>query len=688
MTVRADLIELSLDALTALANPGFVKRAQKDIAEGRIPQIDIAADATVRARYEDGHQATLAPGGSLREAACTCPAAGLCRHRVTLVLAYQHWAQSATEAALPVSDSEAVWSPAEFDEAALAAALTPATLDQARRLAAARPVVRLCAWQLSAPTPTAHLPLCTVRFFSRRTLSHARCDCRLGGSCAHVAVAVWAFRQAGGLADAVIELLPRDATAGAAGLDAEARDVEALALRFLRRLWLDGSSQDWAPLEADFTVLRDGLSRLGWNWPGECLDELRGLVLAQAARSSRFDPQRLLELLAELAARIAAARAAAEQAVPLLPASQILGIGVRGEVALDHLKLVSLGLQCWRDDTSDGARVLFADPDTLAVTVLERSWLREPGQVPTPIVNRRVAGQALRQLAGAQVVTRGAKRRANGLLDIPALARQTSVLPLSALSWEGIGAPLRQPGGAALARHLRAALPDFVRPRQAIAHVHVLPVAEIGEWGWDAAAQTLHATVLCCDDAAQAAAGDWVQLALAHDAATPGAVDTLAAALADVDDPPWRIAGPVQLCAGAVCMTPLAVLTRQRAIVLQADGVSAQTLPPLAWATSANGLSTLLAHVLEELALWARQGIRHQTASALARVEAQAGHLESRGLAGTAALLRRVAIEWRESSEELPRWLATLVLLLHGLLADAAADEPRLAGTSACAVQP
>jgi hypothetical protein len=600
--------------------------------------------------------------------------------------------QSATDATTSVADgegdAESAWSPADFDDAALAATLAPATLEQARRLAAAKPVVRLSAWQPAAPTPTAHLPLCSVRFFSRRALSHARCDCRAGGSCEHVAIAVWAFRQAGGLGDAVIELLPRDATASAAGLGADAAAVEVMARRFLRRLWLDGSSQDWAPLEADYTTLRDSLSRLGWNWPGECLDELRSLVLAQAARSSRFDPQRLLDVLAELPARITAARTAAGQTAPQLPASQILGVGVRGEVALDHLKLVSLGLQCWRDDAADGARVLFADPDTLAVTVLERSWPREPGQASTPIVNRRVAGQALRQLAGAQVVTRGAKRRANGLLEIPALARQTSVLPLSAQSWEGIGAPLRQPGGAALAHHLRAALPDFVRPRQAIAHVHVLPVAQVGEWGWDAAAQTLHARVLCCADAAQATESDWIALSLAHDMATPGAVDALAAALSDEADPPWRIAGPVLLRAGEVRMTPLAIVTRQKAIVLQASSVGAQTLPPLRTDAAADGLTALIEQLLEELAVWARQGIRHQTGSAQTRGETQAQRLEARGLASTAALFRRVLSAWRHANEDLPQSLATLIFLLQGLLAGTVRDEPVLADGGACAARP
>lgn len=671
MSLRTDLLELSVEALTALANPGFVKRAQKDIAEGRLPQIEVLADATVQARYEDGQQASLAPGRSLREALCSCPASGLCRHRVTLVLAYQQWAQiPAAEAAPTAAEpaAETAWHPGDFDDAALATALAPAVLEQARRLAAARPVVRLAAWQPSMPTPTAHLPLCTVRFFSRSNLAHARCDCRLGGNCEHVAVAVWAFRQAAAGRDAVVELLPRGGEAASDGFSADAEAAVAAARHFLRRLWLDGSSQPWTPLEADYVVLRDRFAALGWRWPGECLDELRGLILAQAARSSRFDPQRLLEVLAELAARLGAARAAAVAAAAPLPASQILGIGVRGEVALDHLKLVSLGLQCWSEERAEGARVLFADPDTLAVTVLERSWPREEGAAATPLLNRRVAGQSLRQLAAAQVVTRGAKRRANGLVDIAALARQTSVLPLSPRSWDGLTAPLRQPGAAALARHLREAVPDFVKPRQAIAHVHVLPVAEVGEWGWDAAAQTLRGRLRCGAEDAEGEADDWVQLVLVHEPAAPGAVDALAAVLADRADPPRQIAGTVRLQDGRVWLSPLAVLTARRAVVLQTDAVTAQTLPSAPLELGGQGLVGVLRHLIEDLSLWARQGLRHQSGSALTRAAGYADSLEQGGLVRVPTLLRQVLASWREGGDGLAAQLATLILLLQGLL--------------------
>ncbi len=97
-------------------------------------------------------------------------------------------------------------------------------------------------------------------------------------------------------------------------------------------------------------------------------------------------------------------------------------MGVKGEVALDHLRLVSLGAELWSDESGEGASVMFADPDTQAVTVLERQWSRADdataGGTPANLLGRRVAGFPLRQLASGQVVTKTATRRANGQIDI------------------------------------------------------------------------------------------------------------------------------------------------------------------------------------------------------------------------------------------------------------------------------
>jgi hypothetical protein len=60
--VRTDLMELGPDALTALANPGFVKRAQKDVAAGALPALRQDSDGTVHALFADAVQTSMPPG--------------------------------------------------------------------------------------------------------------------------------------------------------------------------------------------------------------------------------------------------------------------------------------------------------------------------------------------------------------------------------------------------------------------------------------------------------------------------------------------------------------------------------------------------------------------------------------------------------------------------------------------------
>uniref|UniRef100_UPI00198102D6 SWIM zinc finger family protein n=1 Tax=Burkholderia sp. Ac-20379 TaxID=2703900 RepID=UPI00198102D6 len=210
--VRGDLLDLTPEALTALANAGFVKRAQKDLAAGIRPRLEMDAGGALHAAFDDGTRTSLPPDRTLRDAQCNCAASGMCRHRVMLVLAYQAQqreqgaeaadtdgaASSAAAAAAADAEPEA-WSPARFDDAMLAASFAPTVLDQAARLAATRPAIAVQPWAGASVPPAARLPMCSVRFFSRGSLAHARCDCKLGGGCVHVVLAVWAFRAAGEL---------------------------------------------------------------------------------------------------------------------------------------------------------------------------------------------------------------------------------------------------------------------------------------------------------------------------------------------------------------------------------------------------------------------------------------------------------------------------------------------------------
>jgi len=724
---RTDLLELTPEALTALANAGFVKRAQKDVAAGLLPRLEAGADGVVQAHFDDGVRTSLPPGRTLRDAQCSCPASGMCRHRVMLVLAYQALATSSKAEAPAATDdtpaeSDGAWNPAQFDDAALAASFAPSVLEQANKLAAARPVVGVQAWRSASAPPVARLPMCSVRFFSRSSLVHARCDCKQGSGCAHVVVAVWAFRQAGalppGAAEAMVEVRPpasadADATDGAQQplmqSDA-ARTLRAHIDALLLSLWLDGSGQPLMALAARFEAVREQARALGWNWVDDALDELWQLLQAQQARSSRFEPLRLVRVLAELWARLQAAAHAEQPGTsrPALLASQILGVGVKGEVALDHLRLVSLGAELWSDDTAEGASILFADPDTQSVTVLERQWTRAAdaaaGGAAQALMNRRVAGFPLRQLASGQVITKTATRCANGLVDITAGARQTGVLPLSPTSWNDLVAPLRQGSVAALVAHLREAPPDFVRPRQAASgasagasgqlHVVAFDRMEVVSCHWDAAAQVLHAALAqaqaLVDEAGKPAAvpaEEQLHLALPHRAVAPGAVDALARTLAGDHGALRAVAGTVHLQGGVAVMQPLSLLTAQRAVVLQVETVAPQPLGLHSEVDEAPALNALANDTLALLALWLRQGLRHQGGNALSRAEAQVLHLKQAGLDRGAALLGAVLENLRSAQRPaLVAQLAMLGLLMQGVAQSASMEALACPSPSHCCV--
>lgn len=280
---------------------------------------------------------------------------------------------------------------------------------------------------------------------------------------------------------------------------------------------------------------------------------------------------------------------------------------------------------------------------------------------------RRVAGQSVRQLACGQIVTKGARRRANGLIEIAAGARQTSVLPLSARSWDTLDAPLRQTSGRALTSCLMDAHPDFVRPKQAIEHLHVLPITRVLDSGWDAATQTLHAQILSAEDD-EALDEDIVRLSLQHRTTAPSAVDAMARALEGEWGLPTAVAGIAKMESGRLRMRPLSLLTEQRAVVLDAEQVAKQSLPSREADALPSPLGAVVQATYDLLVSWLRQGLRHQGAGAMARGEAQVDALRQAGLFRASAELQGVIDDVRGSDRnQLPTRLAGLVLLLGGI---------------------
>lgn len=676
MSLRSSLLELTPEALMALANAGLVKRAQKDLAAGVIPTLTIESDGAIWAEFEDGTTTSISPSQSLKEASCTCPASNMCRHRVALVLAYQ--ASQALQIGSRDIDPDVAamdvnhWNPAQFDDAAIAATFSASTIEQARKLALTHPVATVLLGHSgsdSSAVPGVRLPMNHVRFFSRSNLAHARCDCRQGSACQHVVLAIWASRLAQrtqpGASEITLKVPPHgrwEEEAAVSGLmqTGETALLVADLHGWLYSLWREGSAQPLLALEARYEILLARLQQQGWTWVSEELEEVWQILQAQVRRSSRFDVLSLMHTLSQLWARLHAASEADCTAHPRMPTSQILGIGQKGAVALNHLRLISLGAEFWRDDTQEGACLVFADPDTQTVSVLERSWPLTASPIDS-LFKRRVAGVPLKLMAAGQLVTKSAKRRANASLELGGSIRQTSAIPLTPDSWDNLSAPLKFAQLEVLRQYLRERPPASVLASQIGSSWHVIELSKssLENWAWDATQQTLFANW-------QSAEQTLLRASLPHRHLTPGAVDALARALNGEWGALLSIAGPVWLTQGGIGIRPMSLLTEQRAIVLALEPAAPQKMVLRELLQPSNTNQILLRESQNLLGQLLRMGIRNTPPTQRSRLITQAEQLNDAGYPQIARLLSAVFAP-NNAANELAS-LSMLCLLLQSLL--------------------
>jgi hypothetical protein len=530
--VRSDLLALTPEAVAALANLGLVKRALKEIEQGKGPSLSEADDGTVTGVFEDGVMTRLVPGKPLKDNPCSCAAAGVCRHRVGVALAYRGWAQAQGASSLVASDldAEAVrepepswsdggaaesaavpraasaaapferWSPGEIADAALLALLGKRAFEDAGASRKRGLVVEVVRASPEQPMPTARLPACTVRFLVPRELAYARCDCQVGQGCVHVALAVWAFRDADAIdperATVAVELRsPESATTARGSRRRGLEDDLAPMLELVEELVDTGVASAREAMAQKFAIAGERLGKGGYVWPATGLEELAWMLDRYRARSARYHPADALALVTELVARARVASRDPELGAVELPLRYVLGQGEAMETKLDHLRLVSLGARIESDGRERSVEVLLADPDTGTVMVLARSWSFAEGEAMPDgpeLARRRIAGTStLAQLAAGQVVTRVARRRASRALTIgQSVAGSTSVTPQTG-DFSALPVPLRVESLRELAAHLASLAPAILRPRVRAESMHAVRVARVGTVGFDPGAQRL-----------------------------------------------------------------------------------------------------------------------------------------------------------------------------------------------------
>lgn len=616
---REDLRALTPDALAALSNRGLIKRAQKEIEAGQVPTLEELADGTVVGRFSDV-ETKLPPRVSLRDAPCSCGAAGICRHKLIVALVYASTAPSSTAAEAPAAVE--AWSPGSFTDAELERFLGKRSWERARSIYRQGYVADVRRASAEDRVPSVLLPTCSVRFLVPRDLSYAHSD---GGErvAEAVALAVWAFRAADAKhpGAARLELELRDSAVPSVGFT----DKLSPALALAEELLLEGIVHSRDSLAGQFERVRQGLNEARLIWPAQVLEDIEQELSAYHARSARYSPAGAAALLCELFARERAVRKPGE-----LPAPRILGTEDALETPLDHLRLASLGARVHGDASYRLVEVVLADPDTATVLVMRKEYPLSSGQVaPTPSeLGRKLFAPrtTLAAIAHGQVVTASARRAANRLLILgQSRVAQTSVVPSSG-DWSSLPEGLRVRDVTKLERALAARPPSLLRPRLLADAVHVLEIAEVESVSYEPGDQRLSARL-------KPPTGPSFRLVRRYDAAAPGALAALANALSGKSGSPRFVSGSVRRTALGLQIDPLGIVTDR---FLVPDLAELDEDAPLHGAAEAEGSFTALTHALAEacraLDDAAHHGLRRAGRGFGERLSQQAGELRRVGL--------------------------------------------------------
>ncbi len=577
---RSDLLALTTDALAALANRGLVKRAVKELDAGAVPALETDADGAVQGEFPDGTTTTLPPGTALDAARCSCGAAGVCRHRIAVVLAYQRTRETGAPAEL--------WSPGVVTDDDLVALMGERTLRRARRVLQAGYRAKLRRPTAQDRTAQAELPTCTVTFLVPGDLSYVHTDAVTKDEA--TALAVWAFREADAQGTDTVDV---------GGSPTTAADLGAVA-DLLDQLLLDGATNASEVLDVAWQRLHRDLTAQRLHWPAAVITDLLAQLSAYRARSAGYEAELFAALLTELHARITATG----------PRAEVLGPDEPAETPLRRVRLTALGARLRTENTAD---VYLASGDVVLV------------QRDTPL-------RTAQRLAASNVVSESASRSASRVVALKtSRVAKTSLTPVGT-AWDHLPRALVVDDYDATAAQLAELPPRQVRARVEAELVRAVRVAEVSDLVYDPAAQRLTATL-------HGPTGSTCVLEATHRAVAPRSLDALAAALRAG---PTTITGSVRRHRGALVVDPVAVLTEAGVVVLDlAADTSPQPLQP--GVTTSDPLSSGVDSALTVLAEAAHRGLDHLTDSLLARAREVGAHLHRTGLRTAAALVTAFA---------------------------------------------
>jgi hypothetical protein len=412
--LRAMAAALDDAALEGLAPRGLVRRALADVAAGRaavISESEAAAELAV-----DGETVRLTSAGP-GTGGCSCPAPGVCRHRLAGLILLRVPAEAAEPQAEAAPEAESV------DWAAVVAAFTPERLaryaGKAGWAEALAEPETLAAAEVRRERGALHVRLgaeAPVVFLATGGLEAALTQAPQRRRKAHVARAALAARHALGIIEALPAEAPEAADARPAALMADARTLAAvrdLVVRMYR------AALAFAPVGLEEEARRLALTGRVEALPrlSAALRRLAGQMGALRRREAEADPEALLAGMAEVFAL-----AVALDAAPVGPEARLLaGVARQDYEPAGDLVVYGLGAQQWSTPGgAHGVTAYFHEPATGRTLSLSqaRPDCKDPTFTPHQAFRHHpLLGSTLEKLCAARVDVADALVSATGRLS-------------------------------------------------------------------------------------------------------------------------------------------------------------------------------------------------------------------------------------------------------------------------------
>jgi hypothetical protein len=485
---REDLLHIAPDDLAALTNRGTVKRAQRELESQEVTgELSETADGTVTVKWSDDITCTLPGGKTISDSRCTCPATELCRHVVRTVLAYQLQASKTPTSGetAPASGVGSPWNPGDIPDEELAKLFKPAALSQAKAQFEKGLLVELV--KSHKPTVRFHDLACTLKFQVRGDARYVHCDCADSPPCAHVPLAVWAFRK-----------LPADKDAAILSTHQHTLPVPVAVLDQIDDVLLEGAESG---LSAAGSEWRDRLARLEVTcrdaaliWPAEVVNELIQEYERYTEHDARFSPNRFAELVGELLIRADAIR----NATGAVPQLLIRGSASDHSTELGSARFIGVGcgVKVGRGQATVIAYLQDANSGSMVAVSREFPDLKEPEEpkpfwqlARTPVVK----DASFAQLGAGQLLTNGGRRTTDHHL---VLGRVKAVVNPQNFSWENLRPPMLGENFAEIRARLGVLPPSTLRPRRVAEDFHVCAVSKVEMATFRPDSQTVDAIVV------------------------------------------------------------------------------------------------------------------------------------------------------------------------------------------------